>query len=404
MLGLAEKETLLNIEEKIELSSYFQPIISLKENKIIGYELLLRGIINKEVISPENIYNVFESNNELIDFDFKVVKHHIKEISKIYNENYLYSVNISFPNKKLSTIDETMLKININEIVEKIKKYRMDTKNIIIEISENEVVSTGVQIAFVNQLKEKGFLVALDDVGKNNSNFSKLVDLKPDILKIDKSLIKDIEKSGYKSSIVKNIISIAEETGSIVITEGVEKIEELEKITWLGCDLVQGYFYSKAMEIKKIDIYNIINKIEWGKNKVIQYIDMRMKQIIDNEIICNDIILQAERTFVLFGNEFAAFSYNLFRKFSKIEAVYLLNEKGIQISDTFLNKEIKIKKNKIFHPARIGDNHNLKEYYYNLKYKEMYVSDVYISKATGNRCITISKKIINNILCVDIKI
>jgi hypothetical protein len=107
---------------------------------------------------------------------------------------------------------------------------------------------------------------------------------------------------------------------------------------------------------------------------------------------------------MLFGNEFSAFAFNLFRKFSKIEAVYLLKENGVQISDTFLNKDIEINKNKIFHPAKLGDNHDLKEYYYNLKYKNIYISDVYISKATGNKCITISKKILDKILCLDIKI
>lgn len=404
MLGFMEKEILTSVEEKIGLLSYFQPIISLKENKIIGYEILLRGIINNQLTSPKSIYNIFESNSEIIDFDFKVIKHHLKEISKIYNENYLYSINLSFPRERLSSIDETMLRLNINEMVEKVKEYKMCTENIIIEISENEIGSSIQQINFVKQLKEKGFLIALDDIGKNNSNFSKLVDLKPNILKIDKSLIKDIEKSGYKSSIVKNIISISEETGSIIIAEGIEKIEELEKISWLGCDLVQGYFYSKPMEIEEMDIKNIVSKIEYGKNRIVKYIDIRMKQIIDNEIMFNDIITQAERTFMLFGNEFSAFAFNLFRKFSKIEAVYLLKENGVQISDTFLNKDIEINKNKIFHPAKLGDNHDLKEYYYNLKYKNIYISDVYISKATGNKCITISKKILDKILCLDIKI
>ena len=102
--------------------------------------------------------------------------------------------------------------------------------------------------------RSKGFQIALDDVGEGYSSLNMLIELKPDIIKIDRNIIDGIDTNELKQSVYKALFNLAREHNITVLAEGVETAYELEMIKSIGVDLVQGYYFAKpgAEPIRKI--------------------------------------------------------------------------------------------------------------------------------------------------------
>lgn len=93
-------------------------------------------------------------------------------------------------------------------------------------------------------LRSAGIRIALDDVGSGNSNYSMMIDVEPDFLKIDRYLIRGCDTHRYRRSVLESIHHLATETGARLVAEGVETVEELETLQEIGIDLIQGYLLS----------------------------------------------------------------------------------------------------------------------------------------------------------------
>lgn len=103
----------------------------------------------------------------------------------------------------------------------------------------------------INQLRKRGFRIAVDDTGAGYSSLHTISEILPDIIKIDRSVIKDIDTSKVKESMLKGLILIARETGSLIVAEGIEKKEEADVLKRNQVDLAQGYFYAKPGNMEK---------------------------------------------------------------------------------------------------------------------------------------------------------
>jgi EAL domain-containing protein (putative c-di-GMP-specific phosphodiesterase class I) len=103
----------------------------------------------------------------------------------------------------------------------------------------------------IKQLRKMGFRIAVDDTGAGYSSLHTISELLPDIIKIDRSVIQDIDTNKVKESMLKGLILIAKETGSLVVAEGIEKKEEADVLVRNHVDLVQGYFYAKPGTLEK---------------------------------------------------------------------------------------------------------------------------------------------------------
>lgn len=388
-----------------EIITYFQPIISIEKKQIIGYECLARGISNKEIISPIELLDYAYKKGFTISLDRSFREKAIQTISKINTANFN---NLFFINIDVSILDKV---IGSNHIINNIKKNKIDPESIVLEINESKIEKTKDLITFVEKYKEYGFIIALDDVGKGFSNINRIPMLMPDIIKIDLELIRNIHKNFYKQEVVKSITNLSRKIGSLVIAEGVESKEELVCILKFGVDLIQGYYFSKPDKSIRWIESNTLSNINQAADIYKKCLKERIKKEIHKKNyyinIVNDIIK-------LIKNKTGKSNHvlgKLVHNYKDVEGVYLLNNEGIQISNTFINKNINYKKNHIFHGARKKTDHSLKKYVYILRNSENnhYVTQPYISKATGNLCITISKYFKNNseeklILCVDFKL
>ena len=102
----------------------------------------------------------------------------------------------------------------------------------------------------VRRLQEYGFIIEIDDFGSGYSSLNSLKDISVDILKMDMKFFEKSEENGRSEKIVRSVINLANELGMPVIAEGVETEEDLEMLRRVGCQIVQGYYYSKPLSIE----------------------------------------------------------------------------------------------------------------------------------------------------------
>ena len=135
-----------------------------------------------------------------------------------------------------------------------VAKYDINPNKIDLEITESAAFEEGVDIIeIMNRIKKLGFLVSIDDFGTGYSSLSMIQDMPIDIIKIDKSFIDRIGQK--KKNMVDYIIKIAKELDLITIAEGVETKEQRDYLLAKGCDIIQGYYYSKALPIHEFEKY-----------------------------------------------------------------------------------------------------------------------------------------------------
>lgn len=232
-----------------EFIVYYQPKISFKSKEILGVEALIRwNHPEKGMIPPFDFIPVAEKNGLIKDIGNWVIRDVCDQIQKWSKSNYKkikISINLSpmeFRQKNLVS--------NIKEIF---AEKNIDTKYIEFEITESAIFENlDESIEIINSIKELGAEISLDDFGTGYSSLSYLRDLPIDILKLDKSFMRDLKNQKNKS-IIKSMIDLSHDLGLEVVAEGVETKEDVQWLSELECDIGQGYYFYKPMPSSELE-------------------------------------------------------------------------------------------------------------------------------------------------------
>lgn len=222
--------------ENYNIVSYFQPILNNQSKEIEKYESLVRLIDeNGNIISPFHFLNIAKKGNYYNKITERVLENSFKILHKITTE---LSVNIS-----ISDIEKESTRTVIYALLE---EYKQDAHRIVFELLEDEDIKDfNVIKSFIHQVKAIGVQIAIDDFGAGYSNFERLLEFEPDILKIDGSLIKNIVNDGYNRNIVETIVLFAKKQNIKTIAEYVENETIFNVLKELGVDYSQGYYFGK---------------------------------------------------------------------------------------------------------------------------------------------------------------
>lgn len=391
------------------VKSHFQQIFSIKKTEAIGAEALAR-IINPQDNSPVSPFRVFQEAARLgltLELDRLCRRRAVEGFASfaLDNQNFLLFMNI-----ETSVLNDTI--VGSNMVLDLVQEYNIPPERVVIEIVESNVMDQDALIRFVSTYRERGFLIALDDMGTGHSNLNRIPILKPDIIKIDRSLIVDIDKEHYKLELFNFFIKLAHKIGVIVIAEGIEKQSEALACLELGADLVQGYYFSYPQLPDTTLVNDISGNISGISRQLKEYcIDKYSMQKAKYDYFHN--IVEQIATAIL-NNMHGNFELTLHQSicaFPEVECVYVLDEDGIQISNTVFNSICSNRvKTALFSPSKIYTNQAAKDYYIYLdKNKKQFVTEPYVSLASGNTCVTISSLRRNLsgkdiILCVDINV
>jgi len=217
---------------------YFQPIINNVTQEIVKYECLVRLIDEKnEVISPYFFLEVAKHAKLYEPITKIMIK---KSFQTFSNNQYEFSINLSI---------EDITDYNLFGYIKNMLSIYPLADRVCFEILETEKIEDYQVISdFVSEVRALGCKVSIDDFGSGYSNFSHLLNLNFDYLKIDASLIKNIHNDKNKQIIVKTIVTFAEELGIKTIGEYVESKDIYDYITELGITYSQGYYFSPPVK------------------------------------------------------------------------------------------------------------------------------------------------------------
>jgi len=228
--------------DNCKIVSYFQPIINNATQKIEKYESLVR-LINEEgqVISPYEFLSISKRGSYYNKITKRVLEN---SFDMLKNVNTELSIN-------LSTLD--IEKDETREFIyELLESHEEDRNRLVFELLEDESVKDFQSIkTFIKKVKAMGVFIAIDDFGAGYSNFERLLEFEPDLLKIDGSLIKNIITDKYSRNVVETIVQFAKRQNIKTIAEYVENKEIFEFLHNLGVDYSQGYYFGKPESLSK---------------------------------------------------------------------------------------------------------------------------------------------------------
>ena len=222
--------------DNFKIISYFQPIINNKTKEIEKYESLVRLINDDgEVLSPFFFLDVAKKGKYYAQITHLVLEN---SFNALKNTNMDISINLS-----ALDIEKPLTRKKLHALLETNAK---DAHRIVFELLEDEQIKDFELIKeFIRDIKSYGAKIAIDDFGAGYSNFERLLNYQPDILKIDGSLVKNIETNSYSLSVVKTIVAFAKEQNIKIIAEYVENENIYNILYSLGVDYSQGYYFGK---------------------------------------------------------------------------------------------------------------------------------------------------------------
>lgn len=230
------------IEEQL-VCFMFQPIVSLRTGEIYAYEMLMRSELDV-FKSPLEILQVATAQFKLKELEEVIIK---KALSTAYSKKELLIGKKIFINSIASEVLQVEIIQGFREM------YGEFLEQIVIEITESEDIIPEKMKLKIDNIKEYGMEIALDDFGSGYSNELRIISIGPDVVKLDMELVQGVSTDIDKQVLCSNIITYCHERNIKTVCEGVECKEDLEMIIKIGADLVQGYYVQRpAFEVSSI--------------------------------------------------------------------------------------------------------------------------------------------------------
>jgi len=259
-----ESDVLDRILEGEYITPVYQPIVSLTDGQIFGYEALSR-ISEKELkIDIEQMFKIADKTNRAWELEALCRTKALKNSVSIEKGKKLFlnvNPNIIHDEKFMEGFTETekagFTKTRLNE-------YGLDFNNIIFEITERvAVIDSEAFLGSIKHYRDQNYQIAIDDVGAGYSGLNTIANVRPNIIKLDTDLVRNIDKDETKQFLCKAMVDFGKSAGILLIAEGIETEEELKTLIKLNVDLGQGYF----LDIPRQTFVNLVpEKIEIIKN------------------------------------------------------------------------------------------------------------------------------------------
>lgn len=221
------------------LTTVFEPIVRLGSNEVIGYEALSRGPAGTGLETPFALFATAELADREYELDSLCRRRALANARGINPEQLLFlnilPTCIQDPDFQAARVRETLASLGLGP------------RNLVLEISERQAISNfPIFREAIDHFSGLGFRIALDDTGAGFSSLEAALELQPDFLKIDMSLVRSIEESPEKQEVLRGLQSLSAKMGSRVIAEGIETAQELAAILALGIECGQGFYLGRG--------------------------------------------------------------------------------------------------------------------------------------------------------------
>jgi diguanylate cyclase (GGDEF)-like protein len=238
--------------ERKEFMVYYQPIIWLETGSLGGFEALMRWKHpTRGMISPSEFIPLSEGTGLIVPMTSWLLREACETLCRWRemspaNKSLVLSLNLSGKHFKQETL--------VQEVRQVLEETGLDPRCLKLEITESAVMENAEQtIKILNQLKELGTQISVDDFGTGFSSLSYLHRFPIDTLKIDRSFVSTMSDGSENGEIVRTIISLAKNLGMEIIAEGIETIDQLHQLKILKCEYGQGFLFSRPVPKEEIE-------------------------------------------------------------------------------------------------------------------------------------------------------
>jgi EAL domain-containing protein (putative c-di-GMP-specific phosphodiesterase class I)/DNA-binding response OmpR family regulator len=221
-----------------QITCVYQPIVSLGDYRVIGYELLARGPLQSELHRPDALFEVARAEGRVPELD-RICRMMAARASATLPAKYLRFINM----EPIDLFSRSRGDISVQEFIDATpKELRSQT---VMEITENSVIDDFVHMRhIVDRLREQGFRIAIDDAGAGYAGLQTMVEIEPDFIKLDMSLTRHLERSVVKQKLVGTLRDFCQQAGIALVAEGIETQAQLDALLALGVTYGQGFLFA----------------------------------------------------------------------------------------------------------------------------------------------------------------
>ncbi|MFB2836314.1 EAL domain-containing protein [Floridanema evergladense] len=233
--------------ERQEFVAYYQPIVSLTNSRIIGFEALVRWQHpQRGLINPGEFITLAEETGLIVQIDWLIMRQACQQL-KLWQEQIPFAQSLTM---SVNLSGKQFAQANLVEkITQVLQAIDLNPSFLDIEITESTIIENAeFAIAVIQQLKELGIEVHIDDFGTGYSSLSYLHRFPSNTLKIDRSFISSIDQDTHSLEISKAIVILSHNLGIETIAEGIETLPQLTKLRELNCEYGQGYLFSAPLD------------------------------------------------------------------------------------------------------------------------------------------------------------
>jgi EAL domain-containing protein (putative c-di-GMP-specific phosphodiesterase class I) len=227
-----------------DVAMLYEPIVNLTSREILGHEALVRGPWKSDLHSPQRLFELAEETDLVFELDCLCRR------TALRGARGLEAGRKLFLNCLPTAIHDPAFR---GEVLQKtLQDLRLRPEDLVFEISERESIDNFSIFREVrDRFKELGFQIALDDTGAAYGSLEAVIELAPDFIKVDLSLVRGIDTDPPRQELLRALHAVAGKLGGQIIAEGIETSEELETLRGLGIPYGQGYLFGRAAPLRK---------------------------------------------------------------------------------------------------------------------------------------------------------
>jgi len=236
-----------------EFVLHYQPVVSLDSTRVVSFEALVRWQHpTRGVIEPDAFIPLAEENGLIVDIGRWVLTEACRQARawQLDNQDDLLSVAVNVSARQLA--DPGL----VHDVQRALRASGLAARNLTLEITESVLIAEpDTAVARLQQLKDLGVRLAIDDFGTGYSSLSSLQSLPVDALKIDKAFVDGVSGGAEGTALVEAIVRLAASLALDTVAEGVERPEQLESLQALGCQQIQGFYFSHPLPPAGVDAF-----------------------------------------------------------------------------------------------------------------------------------------------------
>ncbi|MDQ0199132.1 EAL domain-containing protein [Neobacillus ginsengisoli] len=244
------KEELKELLQAEKVNTVFQPILSLGDGDTVGFEILNRPQKTELFPTVENFYDYVSKSQNVLMVERFLRNLSLERYSEQIKSSPCHNDQLVFLNIQPQVLaDPAYLS---GKTLEMLAIHNLSPEKVVLELTEKEaVIDYNLFKKMIEHYRRQGFRIAVDDAGTGYNSLKTLISLKPEFIKIDKSLIRDIEQNPSQQHLVELLLEFAIQSDTVVIAEGIETLAELRFLKKLGVHLGQGYALGKPQPLLK---------------------------------------------------------------------------------------------------------------------------------------------------------